>query len=44
MVINPSPLPSGVGLQIWTSGTPGAAGNFQLHASQEQASPQCTGS
>jgi hypothetical protein len=44
MVIKPSALPSGAGLQIWTSGTPGAADNFQLHADLVQASPQCTGS
>jgi hypothetical protein len=44
MVINPAALPSGVGLQIWTSGTPGAADDFQLHASLVRASPQCTGS
>ena len=44
LVINPSALPSGAGLQIWTSGTPGAADNFQLNMSLVQASPQCTGS
>jgi hypothetical protein len=44
LVIDPSALPSGSGLQIWTSGTPGAADNFQLHVSMVQASPQCTGS
>jgi hypothetical protein len=44
LVINPSALPAGAGLQIWTSGTPGAADNFQLNVSLVQASPQCTGS
>jgi hypothetical protein len=44
LVIDPSALPSGAGLQIWTSGTPGAADNFQLHVGLVQASPQCTGS
>ena len=43
-VIDPSALPSGVGLQIWTSGTPGAADNFQLHVTLVKTSPQCTGS
>ena len=44
LVIDPSALPSGAGLQIWTSGTPGAADNFQLNVDLVQASPQCTGS
>ena len=44
LVIDPSALPSGAGLQIWTSGTPGAADNFQVHVNLVQASPQCTGS
>jgi hypothetical protein len=44
LVIHPSALPSGDGLQIWTSGTPGAADNFQLNVELVQASPQCTGS
>jgi hypothetical protein len=44
LVISPSKLPSGAGLQIWTSGTPGAAGSFQLQVGVVQASPQCTGS
>lgn len=44
LVIRPSALPSGDGVEIWTSGTPGAAGNFQLQMSLVQASPQCTGS
>jgi hypothetical protein len=44
LVIHPSQLPSGAGLQIWTSGTPGAADNFQLNVGLVQASPQCTGS
>jgi hypothetical protein len=43
LVIRPSALPSGAGLQIWTSGTPGAADNFQLNVGLVQASPQCTG-
>ena len=44
LVIHPSALPSGAGLQIWTSGTPGAADNFQLNVNLVEASPQCTGS
>jgi hypothetical protein len=44
LVIYPSALPSGAGLQIWTSGTQGAADNFQLQVSFVKASPQCTGS
>ncbi len=44
LVIHPSALPSGAGLQIWTSGTPGAADNFQLGVNLVLASPQCTGS
>ena len=44
LVIHPSALPSGAGLQIWSSGTPGAADNFQLGVGLVQASPQCTGS
>jgi hypothetical protein len=44
LVIHPSALPAGAGLQIWTSGTPGAADNFQLYVSLVRASPQCTGS
>ena len=43
LVINPSTLPAGAGLQIWTSGTPGAADNFQLNVGLVKASPQCTG-
>jgi hypothetical protein len=44
LVIHPSELPFGAGLQIWTSGTPGLADNFQLEMSLVQVSPQCTGS
>jgi len=44
LVIDPSALPSGAGLRIWTSGTPGAPDNFQLQVMLVQASPQCTGS
>jgi hypothetical protein len=44
LVIDPSALPSGAGLQISISGTPGAAGNFQLHVGLVKTSPQCTGS
>jgi hypothetical protein len=44
LVIDPSALPAGAGLQIWVSGTPGAADNFQLNVSLVRASPQCTGS
>jgi hypothetical protein len=44
LVINPSALPSGVGLEIWTSGTPGGADNFQLQVLLVRTSPQCTGS
>ena len=43
LVIDPSALPDGAGLQIWVSGTPGAADNFQLGTSLVKASPQCTG-
>jgi hypothetical protein len=43
LVIYPSALPSGAGLQIWTSGTLGAADNFQLNVNLVKASPQCTG-
>jgi len=44
LVIDPAALPKGAGLQIWTSGTPGAADNFQLNVSLVRVSPQCTGS
>jgi hypothetical protein len=44
LVIYPSALPSGSGLQIWTAGTPGAADSFQPQVMLVQASPQCTGS
>ena len=44
LVIDPAALPSGAGLQISTSGAPGAADNFQLEVGLVQASPQCTGS
>jgi hypothetical protein len=44
LVIHPSALPAGAGLQIWTSGTLGAADNFQLNVNLVEASPQCTGS
>jgi hypothetical protein len=44
LVIDASALPAGAGLQIWTSGTPGSADNFQLNVSLVTASPQCTGS
>jgi hypothetical protein len=44
LVVNPSKLPSGTGIQIFTSGTPGAAGNFQLTVGLVHTSPQCTGS
>jgi len=44
LVIHPSALRRGEGIQIWTAGTPGAADNFELHAGLVQASPQCTGS
>jgi hypothetical protein len=43
LVIDPSALPHGAGLQIWVSGTPGGADNFQLDMSLVKASPQCTG-
>jgi hypothetical protein len=42
LVINPLKLPSGAGLEISTSGTPGAADNFQLNVNVVRASPQCT--
>jgi hypothetical protein len=44
LVIDPSALPSGAGLGISASGTPGAADNFQLNVILVRASPQCTGS
>jgi hypothetical protein len=44
LVIHPSALPSGAGLQIWTSGIPGPADNFLLNVMLVRASPQCTGS
>ena len=44
LVIRPSALPAGAGLQIWTSGTPGAADNFQLNVNLVKTSPECTGS
>jgi hypothetical protein len=44
LVIRASALPPGDGVAIWTSGTPGAADNFQLQVSLVKASPQCTGS
>jgi hypothetical protein len=44
LVIRPSALPSGVGVQISASGTPGAADNFQLQVGLVKASPRCTGS
>jgi hypothetical protein len=44
LVIDPSAVPSGAGLQIWISGTPGGADNFQMHVGLVQASAQCTGS
>jgi len=43
LVIQPSAVPAGAGLQIWTSGTPGAANSFQLQVMLVQASPKCTG-
>jgi hypothetical protein len=43
LVIDPSKLPSGAGVQISTSGTPGGADNFQLTVGLVHASPQCTG-
>jgi hypothetical protein len=43
LVLHPSELPAGAGVQIWTSGTPGAADDFQLHVGLVKASPQCTG-
>jgi hypothetical protein len=44
LVIHPKALPSGAGLQIFTSGTPGSADNFNLVVRVVKASPQCTGS
>jgi hypothetical protein len=44
LVINPSAVPSGAGVQILVSGTPGAADNFSLTMDLVQASQQCTGS
>jgi hypothetical protein len=46
MVIHPSALPSGAGLQIYTlfQNYPGPRGSFQVAVGLVQASPQCTGS
>jgi hypothetical protein len=46
MVIHPSALPSGAGLQIYTlfQHYPGPRGSFQVAVGLVQASPQCTGS
>jgi len=44
LVIDPSALPSGAGLEISASGTPGMADNFQLNVVLVRASAQCTGS
>ena len=46
MVIHPSALPSGAGLQIYTlfQDYPGPRGTFQVAVGLVQASPQCTGS
>ena len=44
IVIRPSRLPSGAGLQIWTSGTPGAPGKPYIFVGLVHASAQCTGS
>ena len=46
MVIHPSALPSGAGLQIYAlfQNYPGPRGSFQVAAGLVQASPQCTGS
>jgi hypothetical protein len=45
MVIHPSALPSGAGLQIYTlfQSYPGPRGSFQVAAGLVQASPPCTG-
>jgi hypothetical protein len=43
LTINPSKLPSGAGVQIFTSGTPGGADNFQLTVRLVHASASCTG-
>ncbi len=44
LVLRPSGLPTGDGIQISTSGTPGAADSFRLFVNLVQQSPQCTGS
>ena len=46
MVIHPSALPSGGGLQIYTlfQNYPGPHGSFQVAVGLVQASPECTGS
>jgi hypothetical protein len=44
LVIDPSAVPSGAGVQIMVSGTPGAADNFSLNMDLVEASQQCTGS
>ncbi len=46
MVIHPSALPSGAGLQIYDlfQNYPGSRGSFQVAVGLVKASPQCTGS
>ena len=43
LVIDPSRLPAGAGVQIVVSGTQGAADDFSLHTSLVRTTPQCTG-
>jgi hypothetical protein len=43
LVIHTAELPAGAGVQIWTSGTPGAADNFELQVALVRATRQCTG-
>ena len=43
LTIRPAALPHGDGLQIWVSGTPGAADDFKLSVRLVSATPGCTG-
>jgi hypothetical protein len=44
LVLDPTAVPSGAGVQIMVAGTPGAADNFSLTMDLVKASSQCTGS
>jgi hypothetical protein len=44
LVLDPTAVPSGAGVQIMVAGAPGAADNFSLNMDLVKASSQCTGS